>query len=245
MLVSQNEIYRLCQRALEGLGAPPGIDREGAEAVAWLEARGLPGLAPLARDLERLDGDFAPLPAPTGARRSIDLAGRSALACGGLLVDLVQALAEKSPGGRAGLRIGRCRAPLFLLPYAARRGDLGWSFRLGWRDGDRAVRCEVGRGAEPDLRIAGASAGAWAPGGEPVRVALACARRRNAAPAPLRGPVRLGGEALAARLRACLAAGIAVDPAAWARLANAAARVLVEATPESRARGAGGGDANA
>ena len=58
MRVSQFEIDRLVQRALEGSGAPYGVDRDGAQAVAWLECRGLPGLCLLEEDLPFLEGRF-------------------------------------------------------------------------------------------------------------------------------------------------------------------------------------------
>ena len=68
MRVSQFEIYRLVQRALEGSGAPYGVDRDGAQAVAWLESRGLPGLRLLQEDLPFLEGRFTGL-ALTGMPR--------------------------------------------------------------------------------------------------------------------------------------------------------------------------------
>src|ERR1700740_1798531 len=93
MRVSQFEIYRLCQRALEGLGAPYGVDQDGARAVAWLEVRGLPGLTLLGADLAQLDGGFAGLRLRAGA--AVDAAGRSAIAFCGAVVDLLVAPTAK------------------------------------------------------------------------------------------------------------------------------------------------------
>src|ERR1700752_1632967 len=93
MGVYQFEIYRLCQRALEGLGAPCGVAQDGARAVAWLEARGLPGLALLRRDLASLEGGFAGLRLQAG--EAIDASGRSVIAFCGAVVDLLVALAAK------------------------------------------------------------------------------------------------------------------------------------------------------
>src|SRR5690348_3808492 len=55
MRVSQFEIYRLIQRSMEALGAGYGVDRDAARFVAWLEARGLPGLAAFEQELGRLE----------------------------------------------------------------------------------------------------------------------------------------------------------------------------------------------
>src|SRR5215469_5619050 len=103
MRVSQFEIYRLVQRALEGSGAPYGVDRDGALAVAWLEARGLPGLRLLRADLPGLDGKIDGL---KFRREEIDAGGLSSIAYGSAVIDIAR--------GFPSLRLRRCRSPLFL-----------------------------------------------------------------------------------------------------------------------------------
>src|SRR5258708_36921108 len=89
MRVSQFEIYRLVQRALEGSGAPYGVDRDGAQAVAWLESRGLPGLRILQEDLPLLEGRFTGLALTRDAGGiGIDAAGISVIAYGRGGIDL-------------------------------------------------------------------------------------------------------------------------------------------------------------
>src|SRR5262249_26381814 len=91
MRVSQFEIHRLVQRALEGSGAPYGVDRDGAQSVAWLEARGLPGLRLLAPDLPSLQNCFVGLRAEEGkAALEIDAGGVSAIAYGSAVIDLAR-----------------------------------------------------------------------------------------------------------------------------------------------------------
>lgn len=249
MRVSQNEIYRLCQRALEGLGAPMGVDRDGALAVAWLEARGLRGLDLLARDMARLDGDFGPPGAMTldGPQTQIDAAGQSAIAMCGAVVDVAAAAAEAAAEGRATVRLLRCRSPLFLLPLAARHSERGTRFRLAWHADDRDVACLVAAPvlvsihAAPGIRLEGLLAD-----NKPVEVEILCTHRVPLPPAePRLPPPALDIEALARRLARALTHSVEVTPETWERIAEVAARVQVPASEESRARGAGGGDANA
>src|SRR6516164_8110614 len=122
MRVSQFEIYRLVQRALEGSGAPYGVDRDGAQAIAWLEAHGLPGLRLLLADLTGLDGKFRGLKL---GREEIDASDRSAIAYGSAVIDLAR--------GWPALRLRRCRSPLFLLPaaIAVPGRSLAWSQAAG------------------------------------------------------------------------------------------------------------------
>ena len=91
MRVSQFEIYRLSQRALEALGAGYGVDRDGARATAWLEARSLPGLSLLAADLPDLERGIRPprLEGEADAEIAIDAAGGSAIAYAGALMDIL------------------------------------------------------------------------------------------------------------------------------------------------------------
>jgi hypothetical protein len=234
MRVSQFEIYRLCQRALEGLGAPYGVDQDGARAVAWLEARGLPGLAPLGADLARLDGSFAGLRLPAG--EAIDAAGRSAIGFCGAVVDLLVALAAKD----AVLHLRRCRSPLFLLPPAVAAASRGVAFDLAWQAGEGTVACRI----VPPGRVAlapapGPALEAMLLGGDGTDVAAAS---RRAEPG---SAVAEPTEAyFAERLRQSLDLGIAVEPATWSAIGQIATRVQVPASEESRLKGAGGGDAN-
>ncbi len=249
MRISQNEIYRLCQRALEGLGAPTGVDRDGALAVAWLEARGLPGLDLLARDMAHLDGDFGPPAAMTldGPQTRIDAAGQSAVAMCGAVVDVAAAAAEAAVERRASVRLLRCRSPLFLLPPAARCSERGTSFRLAWRAGGRHLASLVAAPglvsihAAPCILLEGLLAD-----NEPAEVEILCTHRVPLPPTDGRlPPPALDMEALAERLSRALALGVEVTRETWQRVAEVAARVQVPASEESRVRGAGGGDANA
>lgn len=241
MRVSQNEVYRVAQRALEALGAPHGVDTDGAGAVAWLEARGLPGVALLAMALGRLAGAFEPLTPPYRAEQEavVDLAGRPAIAWAGSLVDGLDVLA--GAGGR--LRLKACRWPLFLLPAAGR----GRGLRLRWPVGTGTVACSadpaggcriVGEGLAGSLDAALRDDG-------PADVVLVTSTSTVRAAERSEVAQVLDAAALDERLGRTLAEGIEVEAAAWAAASAMARRVLVPASEQSRLRGAGGGDANA
>jgi hypothetical protein len=238
MRVSQFEIYRIVQRALEGSGAPYGVDRDGARAVAWLEARGLPGLARLDGDLPGLAGSFAGL--RLGAGNVIEAAGRSAIAFADAALDLARAILSRSGGC---LRLHDCRSPIFLLPAAI--ADPGPGMTLRWSlprgdvvcriDADGGVELEGGEGAPLDATLVD-------PGPAAVEIGPGFARAEASPPA---SGSRLDSVALSRRLDLSLAQGIEVDAGIWRRIDAVAGRVQVPASEASRLKGAGGGDANA
>ena len=222
MRVSQFEIYRLVQRALEGSGAPYGVDRDGAQAVAWLESRGLPGLRLLQEDLPLLEGRFTGLALTRHAEDiEIDAAGISAIAYGSAVIDLAR--------NGTTLHLHRCRSPLFLLPAAVAAGV---PLQIRWRE----ILCAANADADAIM---------WVGDGEALLDSAATEveiRADTAAPAarPFLDPAEL-----ARRYEISLAQGIEVDDALWRRIDAVAARVQVPASTESRLKGAGGGDANA
>ena len=239
MRVSQFEIHRLIQRAMEALGAGYGVDRDAARCVAWLEARGLPGLAAFESDLAQLETG---LPVPRIAPRSeseIAIAlGGSAIASTGALLDLAVANTRRS--GKALLRLRGCTTPLYLIPAAIEAGldlplSLAWSTALGGVGaiiGEGDVTLYLNPAAKIDAALLAASIGdvvLAVPGVEPAGPDL------EAVWTP---------EDLAQRFDESLSRGVGVDPARWRRLDEVAARVQVPASIVSRERGAGGGDAN-
>ena len=239
MRVSQFEIHRLIQRAMEALGAGYGVDRDAARCIAWLEARGLPGLAAFKSDLATLETG---LPRPKIEHRSeseIAIAfGGSVIAATGALLDL--AVADVRRSGRALLRLSGCTAPLYLVPAAIEAG-LDSALLLAWPTALGGVAALIsGDGMtlylKPVTKIGAALLAAptgdvvlAVPGVEPPSPDLEMA---------------LTPEDLAQRFDETLGKGVDVDAALWLRLDKVAARVQVPASVASRERGAGGGDAN-
>ena len=241
MRVSQFEIYRLVQRALEGLGSGYGVDRDAARTIAWLEARGLPGLARLDADLAELDRGIRPPTLESGT--TIDAGGGSAIAFASAVLDL---LGARAATGVASLRLRRCRSPLFLIP-AAVESRRGFALTLSWRGPDGDIAARVDGGGRLKLFLAhgqGLPSALLDPVPRDIDLRAAPAAKRAAPLSPGLGSI-LDGRALARRLAHSLDHGIEVDPALWRRIDAVAARVQVPASAESRLKGAGGGDANA
>jgi hypothetical protein len=241
MQVSQFEIHRLVQRALEALGGGYGVDRDGARAVAWLEAHGLPGLAALAADLPGLERGIQSPRLETGSsgNLAIDAGGTSAIAFAGAAIDL---LCTYPAAEGSGLHIRACRSALFLIP-AAVENAAGAAVRLHWRH----ATVEIGsRGGFRLFLAAGKDlVGSLLEAG-PCDVEVRKMSERLSWPAPLPGSVEdVNADELARRFARSLNRGITVDPLIWRRIDAVAARVQVPASEESRRKGAGGGDANA
>lgn len=242
MQVSQFEIHRLVQRALEGLGAGYGADRDGGRAVAWLEAHGLPGLAALGADLPDLERGIRPprLEYDGAGDPALEAGGASAITFASAAIDL--ALARAAASGRSRLRLRRCRSPLYLIP-AALEGASGAAIALDWPA--VIVRIE-GEGALTLMSAPGLDLPAGLLDRAPCDIEIHVAPKGPDLP-KTRGDLSeiLGQDELARRLAQSLDHGITVDPALWRRIDAVAARVQVPASEESRRKGAGGGDANA
>lgn len=220
--VSLAELRVAASRALEGAGAPPGTERDGARSTVWLESRGLRGAAVLVSDLQAIAGAGSRPPHFAGARA--DLAGGPVLLWGSTLVEFAMLEAGTA------IVIEGCRTPRALLPEAAAQAAGGdWHFRLesGARralvtSGEVTLDRSFAELDTADVRLVAGAAGA------PPR------------PLPPAPPAsRLTAAELEARHDASLAGGLRLAPADWRTIRKAAARILVPASERSRSRGAG------
>jgi Protein of unknown function (DUF3726) len=231
MRLSANDIYRMAQRAVEGAGAPPGLDVDAARAVEWLELAGLPGVAALAADLD------AGLAAPAACRleaetpSSLVFATASAMLVGAMAVEWA---AAGAPGRQ---RVEGLVSPMGLLLEAeGRAGDCG-GLALALLGAAGVVEAAAHFPAEAP----GLLAGDWALPDRAPRTLLiasgaAAARLHAETPAGL-DPSRPVAVARQAHLRE----GVEMDEAIWRRLSAHAARIFVPPSAVSRARGAGSG----
>ena len=242
MRCSLNEVERLCQKAAEGAGVPPGLDTDAARGAAWLVARDLPALSVLVGDLTRANDLSAACRFETESARQAKLvaADKAGAVIAPMLIDLLVARAalEGAPGG---LRVASLTAPLFLLPPAVRYATDGWHFRLSLAANRGQIELRVGAGGQavilgstPDM------AGLFEPGDAWALVA-ACARSPDviqSADQPGLAVLR-DGAGLAAAAAQSLCHGVSPETEAWGRLQALAAKVLVPASEQSRRTGAG------
>ena len=176
-----NEIHRICQKAAEGAGAPPGVDTDAADGAVWLAARGLDPLGGLAAALEGMDGQ-AGNGGLAAAGDTLDAAGKPGALIAPALVDLL-ASAAMADGRTARLRTVGLSAPLFLLPGATRYAEDGWGFRFTAADAeDRRFVLIVAPGAGVAITASAevASIGAALGNCVPFDVDMVCARDTDA-----------------------------------------------------------------
>jgi hypothetical protein len=210
--VSLAEILQTSWKALEGTGLPAGIDRDAAANVAWLESRGLGGIGVLARELERL-GETAAWVAPEidGDGNSVTIQAEGA---SGVL--LAPGAIDWALSGSV-VTVVDCVAPLLFTAEAAQRADEGQALVITWGEARNKSTAKCGGGLAAlclDIRTARA----------PATVVI----RAGRPPSTKEGRRLVGFHAQSLR------DGVAVDPADWAVIKQAAARVLVPASAQSR-----------
>lgn len=251
MHVSLNELTSLSRRALEGVGFPPGEFEDAADMIVWLEQFGLGGTKLLAKTLPRLTTEQWPavqkLYDDGGGCVVLQIENGSLLQGGSLAADMActRALAD----GLGIVRLSGCRDRGFILGYLARCARRGYHMTAMWCVGEprRAIQnvaTATGHPTLPTIRRYRADGG-----GEQMADThtLTLIATRDFALMPARDPAANAFELLeeitpnelAARSRLAWDQGVDVDPDLWSKLQTLAAVKLVEATPESRARGAG------
>lgn len=234
---SLNEVYRTCQKAAEGVGAPAGVDIDVAESTVWLVAHGLPVLESFARELEQIDSK----------RRNswtlgepLDATGKPGAMLARGVVDLL--IARVGSGDNdARLAVKGLSNPLYLLPAARRYVAEGWHlyFDLKTPAGER-VTLVVGVDETKLTASSQRSLPAELTPGAEFELTASCGRAKRAL-VEEKGNfvVLMSEESLAESESQSFANGVVVEPELWDRLQAFAVSVLVPATEESRVRGAG------
>jgi len=244
---SYDEIRRMCYRALDAAGAAAGIDEDSAHAAAWLEAVGMPGLKTLADALDGSEPDNRPaglaLSPRDADRLTLPADGRSCVFFAPSVVDLLIGLSSKTGGGPFSLPLKKAAHPLYLIPAAVRFCPAGAIIRLAWDGDDGGAEVEVTRNmvtrlsSEPD-------APHWhsaRPFGEIAMTFQPAEADDHAARNDDGSTFVLNKSAVGDKLAMALRHGLNVDDAAYARVADYAARILVPETEASRESGAGAG----
>lgn len=206
--------------------------------VAWSALHGLGGLQCLQACLSTLDGTCTgnlTLRTESGGVVHLDSGGQSMLATGSSALDLAIAIAAEQGG--AEVIVHRCRDPVFAVALAVRASGGGHHVRLRWSSVEKTYQCDANAGdcifgiapkhhdslEQDDLHISLRSGADIAQAIQEQDVIW-----------------MLSPECV----HTALAEGIVVADELWESLIRYGRRMLVTATDESRARGAGGGDAN-
>ena len=198
------ELEVMAQKALEAAGVTPGLDRDGAFATVWYEARGLGGVEMLIRDFNALCG------VPTRIGDRMDAGGMSALVAAPMAIDLAMVMDLE-------LTVQNIRSPLAAVAYAVRRSGNGRWFRLSWGDNEA-------------LAVDGTAAIALT---GPDAATVLTIVSDNGSPPAIFAPVVSAGELEQRRVHA-LKEGVFITRQARKTLLAAANGVLVPASESSR-----------
>ena len=239
MKVSHNEVLTLCSKSFEGLGFSPGETADAAEMVAWLEAHGVAVLAQVCDALPTLSPETEkPLILDIkGVGALVDAQGGSALFWGPLLVEwgVMKAL----EGGAVTMEVHNYRHPIMLLGLVARYARRGVGMEIRW--GGELAQSTVCLSISPDKTYPVVMAGSMETmfrieSNEPLMLSFAAERARivDTLALPLFVPTDFAESFNHQRNN-----GIEIEDAHWKSLNHYAKNILVEATDESRRRGAG------
>ena len=234
MRVSHNELTRLCQKVLLGLGVASGLDGEGAAAVVWLESRGLFGLRLFDEEIRSITSSgIATVPSVTPSiPEPIDMSGVPTLLALSTIFECVCARVHEQ-GKSARFTLDNVMRPLWAMPIAEKvagpdyriRSTCGGDDGADWfvaLNGSVAYRGTVGAAEHEATRSA--------------TLSMECVR---AAPAKPPHFELVETDLLLQRHTESLRDGIAIDTDVWMRLKRLAGAVLVPASAESRRHGAG------
>ena len=208
LCLSQAEVLQTGLKAARGTGLPHGLDLDAATNVTWLAACGIDGISLLAGEL----GEEL----RTAPGRTRELATGLVQLCAGSRSGLVLAPAAVDLALLGGsVHLPGCRAAALVVAEAARRASAGRMLAVCWsgEHGTEEIICEGdGSALGPLDRLPAVATVTVGPPGE-----VGCHTGPRFSPST---------------------GSLAVDQEAWAVIAAAAARTLVESSPRSRS-GAG------
>lgn len=228
------------RKALEGLGVSAGELEDAADAVGWLALHGIDAI-PSFHDLLR-NLDQAPLQPINES--TLDGTNQSCMLIGPPALDY--AYAKATHNGQFTLTLRNCRHPLSLIAHMIRCAQRGVHLAAQWPQNQVAI-CS---GESTPTLIQ------WVADGDKAMVPI-CSRQPADVTLILAtdAPIDLSKLALphtprssrreytpahfAAQRQHHIESGIQVDATLWANIEEIGKLVLVEATEESRRRGAG------
>ena len=118
MSYSYYEVYTNAQRAFSGLGFPYGADEDAAYIISWLEAFELDGIHLLSIIKKKIDSNFNGVLGNNKLTNQINLENRSCLMIGPGLIDFLNFHTLKN--NDINIEFQNCSDPLFLIPLLYR-----------------------------------------------------------------------------------------------------------------------------
>ena len=118
MSYSYYEVYTNAQRAFSGLGFPYGADEDAAYIISWLEAFELDGVHLFSGMKKKIDSNFNGVLGNNKLTNQINLENRSCLMIGPGLIDFLNFHTLKNNDIK--IEFQNCPDPLFLIPLLYR-----------------------------------------------------------------------------------------------------------------------------
>ena len=222
---SYYEVYTNTQRAFSGLGFTYGSDEDAAFITTWLEVFGLDGIKLLKLKIEELDNTFNARIDPSKINDEFDCKNKSFLVIGPGLIDYLVSKIDKRDDFK--LTFKNCSDPIFLIPllYKYAKKNIYSQFLL-----DQKIDVQI---TNENIRV--------------NREIISTNYQRNfdlLLTKKIFNEQKLDINISSSNINNMLSKGINPDKKSWDQISKIAFRTFVPESEESRAKGAGGGDAN-
>ena len=222
---SYYEVYTNTQRAFSGLGFTYGSDEDAAFITTWLEIFGLDGIKLLKLKIEELDNTFNASIDPSKINDEFDCKNKSFLVIGPGLIDYLVSKIDKRDDFK--LTFKNCSDPIFLIPllYKYAKKNIYSQFLL-----DQKIDVQI---TNENIRV--------------NREIISTNYQRNfdlLLTKKIFNEQKLDINISSSNINNMLSKGINPDKESWEEISKIAFRTFVPESEESRAKGAGGGDAN-
>ena len=222
---SYYEVYTNTQRAFSGLGFTYGSDEDAAFITTWLEIFGLDGIKLLKLKIEELDNNFNASIDPSKINDEFDCENKSLLVIGPGLIDYLVSKIDKRDDFK--LTFKNCSDPIFLIPllYKYAKKNIYSQFLL-----DQKIDVQI---TNENIRV--------------NREIISTNYQRNfdlLLTKKIFNEQKLDINISSSNINNMLSKGINPDKKSWDQISKIAFRTFVPESEESRAKGAGGGDAN-
>ena len=222
---SYYEVYTNTQRAFSGLGFTYGSDEDAAFITTWLEIFGLDGIKLLKLKIEELDNTFNASIDPSKINDEFDCKNKSFLVIGPGLIDYLVSKIDKRDDFK--LTFKNCNDPIFLIPllYKYAKKNIYSQFLI-----DQKIYVQI---TNENIRV--------------NREIISTNYQRNfdlLLTKKIFNEQKLDINISSSNINNMLSKGINPDKKSWDQISKIAFRTFVPESEESRAKGAGGGDAN-
>jgi len=222
---SYYEVYTNTQRAFSGLGFTYGSDEDAAFITTWLEVFGLDGIKLLKLKIEELDNGFNASIDPSKINDEFDCKNKSFLVIGPGLIDYLVSKIHKRDDFK--LTLKNCSDPIFLIPllYKYAKRNIYSQFLL-----DQKIDVQI---TNENISV--------------NREIISTNYKRNfdlLLTKKIFNEQKLDINIPSSNINNMLSKGINPDKKSWDQISKIAFRTFVPESEESRAKGAGGGDAN-